>query len=123
MNRPSPHRRAVPTFWPESPDRHRARAILAYLAGDHALPLEARLDVLDALDDLDEFLPAGVVLQPVDPYPGGFQDAHRLLQSSWTSNEEPSNEGTGRSVRDILAAAQAAARLRPWLPQPTSTQA
>ena len=94
-----------PRIWPEPVEQRWARAILAHAAQDSGAGIEVRLAALDALGELEDTLPVGVVLRAVEAAPGTLAEAHRLLMT------DHSHDG----VRDTLAAARAAARLLPWV--------
>ncbi|WP_143447449.1 hypothetical protein, partial [Kineosporia sp. R_H_3] len=73
-------------IWPETPSRRQARAVLVHLAvtlpNDTFEDLDRKLPVHDALCALDETLPVGWMLAPVDPQPGDVADAYRLLAAA-----------------------------------------
>ena len=92
----------VPQLWPETPGRLAARRILASVAEDQAQPLEVRLAVLSAIGELEDDLPSGYALTPIEPAPGTVAQARQLLVD---------DAGRQPSVRDRLAVARAAARL------------
>jgi hypothetical protein len=93
-----------PRTWPQTPRTCQARGVLAHAAADQTLDLEQRLDALDALGELEDDLPAGYALAPVEPAPGRLADAQQLR----------GEQGHDVPVRDRIAAARAAARLQPW---------
>lgn len=89
-------------IWPETAGRLAARAILAGVAADEAQPFEVRVAALDAVGALQDHLPAGQVLAPVEVADGTIQDARRLLL-----DDAPLQSTT----RERLATSRAAARL------------
>ena len=127
--------KVVPRIWPETASRRQARAVLSHLV--EAMPadtlddLESRLVLYDAIGDLDDWLPPGALLEPVEPCPGTLLDAYRLLVAA--IHEEytgpPTAEALGARVtvedageahgpvtaRDRVATGLAAGRLRALL--------
>jgi hypothetical protein len=95
-----------PLIHHETSAARRARAILAYLAQDAALPLEDRHAALAAIAELEDDLPTGEALAPVIPIAGVFGEAVDLLDQLASS---PATSGRGR-----LAVALAVRHLRSW---------
>lgn len=89
-------------IWPETAGRLAARAILAGVAADETQPFEVRVAALDAVGALQDHLPVGQVLAPVEVADGTVQDARRLLL------DDASLQST---ARERLATSRAAARL------------
>lgn len=106
-----------PRVWDEPAGQRRARAILAGLAADEQQPLELRLAVLAALNELVTDLPPGYVLGVVEPVTPGREGAADLLRQAWAllTGEHPGPV----AVRDRLAGARAAAQLWDWVPTAT----
>lgn len=135
-------------IWPEIPSRRQARAVLVHLAltlpTDTFEDLDRKLPVHDALCALDETLPVGWMLAPVDPQPGDVAEAYRLLAAAvhehyaddtsagpgqeqgkgpgerhceGPGGEAPPGAGPGAriSVRDVIATGIAASHLRALL--------
>ncbi|MBI4940990.1 MAG: hypothetical protein HY830_09600 [Actinobacteria bacterium] len=135
-------------IWPETPSRRQARAVLVHLAvtlpTDTLEDLDRKLPVHDALCALDETLPVGWMLAPVDPQPGDVADAYRLLAAAVhehyaddtnTGPDDGPDAGPGKrhgerpggkaplgagpgariAVRDVIATGIAASHLRALL--------
>ena len=92
----------IPQTWTETPGRLAARGILAGVAEDQQQPNAVRLAALSAIGELEDDLPAGYALNPVDPAPGSIAQARQLLLDD--TDRQP-------STRDRLATARAAAQL------------
>ena len=128
--------KVLPRIWPETASRRQARAVLSHLV--QAMPadtlddLESRLVLYDAIGDLDDWLPPGALLEPVEPCPGTLLDAYRLLVAAiheeYTGTHpgprpadtqeamEASGEDHGPvTARDRVATGLAAGRLRALL--------
>jgi hypothetical protein len=110
MTHPEP-----PQIWPEHPLRHRARAILSYVAGLEGEPLEKRLAALDAYGELTSVVPAHAIPPFITPVQGTLTDVWALFTQAFSTL---ANTG----VRDELSMAHAADLLRPWIDTPTDTQ-
>jgi hypothetical protein len=96
-----------PVIWPESAARRRARAVLLHVAGTDP-DIVKRLAALEAVGDLQDNLPDGHVLAPTEPEAGSLHTVWRLLHDDLAGD---------LSVRDRIAAALAARRIKPWVAQ------
>ncbi|WP_088284883.1 hypothetical protein [Kineosporia sp. A_224] len=119
----------TPQMWPETPSRLRARAVLVHAVQDPALDLDAQLAALSAIGELQDYIPHGYLLAPVDPMPGTLTDAFALLAAAAHEDVRPdddlsrlngsadadSGRGAEATVRDRLAVGLAAAHLRRWV--------
>jgi hypothetical protein len=94
----------TPQIWTETSGRLAARRILAGLAEDQEQPIDVRLASLSAIGELEDDLPVGHVLAPIEPSPGTVAQARQLLLDD--VDRQP-------STRDRLATGRAAARLAP----------
>ena len=91
-----------PRLWDETTGRRVARGILVGLAEDETQPVTVRMAILAAIGELEDDLPAGYVLPPVDPQPGTLEHARQLLLDD--VERQP-------SIREYLATSRAAAQL------------